>query len=212
MIAISSYRPFGESAESDRNLLMAKSTWDLAGWTSVYVGPKDDRLSGKNTIFLNQPEWPKPCRIKYLCGIAEKLSKIWGWVALVNGDIRVSQKSASLDSELNKVSAKCGYSLRYVPGENNIRDLGLDFFVGNSEVWSKIAPIFPNEYQIGKYRWDTSMLGHMITLFRDSLWDITPSRLIFHPVHKSRIDQSMETPPGDGYFARATWSTNKLIF
>lgn len=150
--------------------------------------------------------------IKSLLNLCVELTKNHLWSCIINADIQVDPKAARLESELNRAGAKCGFSLRFAPGEHRVRDLGIDFFVGTQEVWVAIAEVFPPEYQMGKQRWDTSMLAHMANMFPNTCFDLTPCRLIFHPPHGQRGDQSIEVPASDRFINCVRWPKQKLIY
>lgn len=211
MIALSNHRDFSASPEVAENQLKAKATWNPIFSKIIYTSPCEPQLCHENTYFLflvNEKTCPK---IKELCYLAGQIES--AYVVILNADIQLSPKTAQLEYYLQRVKADCGISLRFTPGDTSrVQDLGLDFFVARPVAWARIADLFPEEYELGHILWDTSMLAHFTNLYPETCYDITRSRLVFHPLHKSRGDQTMTVPASDQFYHKVAWPKKKLSY
>ncbi len=84
-------------------------------------------------------------------------------------------------------------------------DLGLDFFAATPTVWKAAAEKIPAEFTLGRIAWDNWMLNFFMSEFGNYCFDITPSRVVFHPQHEDREDQNWDFPKKDPYIVRNNW-------
>jgi hypothetical protein len=75
----------------------------------------------------------------------------------------------------------------------------LDFFCGRADVWGKAAQEIPSEFKLGHQLWDTWMASFFANNWPNDSYDLTPSKLIFHPKHDSRGNQETVKPVGNRY-------------
>lgn len=186
MIALSSFRPFGSSPEHDANTLRAHASWQQAFAWIVYFNNREPRLESPITAFAPLEDFP---RIRDMATMASGQSD---WVAILNADIFVPPRLIRVQEALERKHAKCAASWRHEflpdkPAESGRRcDNGLDFFCARPEVWELVAIHVDDRLRIGVGFWDTWLLGFFNTFFQSFLWDITPSRVVFHPRHENR--------------------------
>lgn len=173
-----------------------------------------------NVIFLSEgpskypKEWDKEeCipisfrpTIKYMAGIASNQKE---WSCLINADIIVSPRLKLAENALNKLSADCAFSMRIPVDGFRPVDLGLDFFCARPEVWKLVAGAIPEQFLIGKQQWDTWLMSFLAHNYPETFYDLTPSKLIYHPNHEDRGDQSIEIVP-DKYLKDVRWAKKQL--
>lgn len=208
MIAVSSYRPFGQAEEVDHLQLAAKASWNKIFERICYLSPPDDRLNPAEFIGTD-PQNPKP-GITSLAWVASGFGN--PWAVLINADIQLLPKAKGLPAQMEKANANCGFSLRAVPGVAGWPDLGLDFFIATKEIWQRCALEFHPSYRIGVSMWDTSMLGWLSSNFPEGIVDLSPSRMVIHPNHGNRNDQHMDKVTDDPWFTRVKWPKRRIVF
>lgn len=185
MIAISSFKPFSESAEVAKNQYSAKQSWEAVFSKIVYVTPfPEPELESDKTEFVVQPEtFPSIKSLALLCAEQEE------WTAIINADIIVDPKLLKVEKKLKELNAETCYSRRYQFGfdmsEAEIVDWGLDFFAATPSAWKEIAEAIPDEFRIAHQQWDTWMVSWMSK--HTKCYEITECRCIFHPKHGDRI-------------------------
>lgn len=187
MNAISSHRPFGESKEADYNQRMAFSTWISVFSHIVFFGETQPI-----------PAQFIPCDGKpFIKDMATLASKLPGWTAIINADIQLEPQTVDLPLHLGKVDANCAYSFRIPIGKDKPEDMGLDFFLAKPFVWEQAARLIPKEFRIGCIQWDTWMVSFFVNQFR--CFDISPLKLVYHPTHGERNDQSVTVDQKNWY-------------
>jgi hypothetical protein len=173
MTAVSSLKPDPTKGEVYRNQNRAYKTWVDAFNGVVYVG-------GESVV-------PRILDLVLEC------SNHQGWSCIINADIVVSPKMKDVEAKLNKLNAFAASSWRHEFDPDSdpfktgaVKDNGIDFFAARREVWNHCARIIPVGYYIGHILWDTWMLGYLNRHFCGRFFNITPSRVIFHPKHGNR--------------------------
>lgn len=186
MIALSSFRPFGEHAEYDRNQLAAKQSWVTLFSSIFYFNPPEPQMEGPNVSFVPWEPWPK---IRSLTEFASGLSEP---VAILNADIVLSMPFRHVQVRMKQLAFDAALSRRYqfepgAPLETaKLVDAGLDIFIASPQIWKTLSPWVPDEFRIGHNRWDTFMLGVLNYLRPGRVLDFTPARVVFHPAHEGR--------------------------
>lgn len=200
MIALSSHKPLDESAEVAENQIKALRTWREAFRMTVLFGTYHESLSGLAGVVPSE----RPT-IKRLCQYAAQQAE---WTAIINADIICDPRTAKLENELNVWNASCGFSRRIPVGGTVPTDWGLDFFCAKPHVWQLAAKLIPEQFVIGKILWDTWMVSFMVNHFPRTCFDISPSKLFFHPEHGDRGDQSIQCD--NPYLHRVRMTNNRI--
>lgn len=208
MIAISSFRPSatGEYAENQQR---ARATWLNAFDGILYFNAPQADMMGPCISFK---ENGNPPTIKRLMECA---SRSPDWCCLINADIVVNRRFRQVEARLREIGAKCAISRRFnfdpkqIGKPSKSDDLGLDIFCAIPEVWARAAAAIPEQYVIGRIRWDCWTLAHFMANWPDECYDFSESGVIFHPIHGGRGDQSMEERDAP-LVAKMTWPTNRI--
>lgn len=116
-----------------------------------------------------------------------------GWSAILNADIVIGPRWPHVEATLEAKKAKCASSWRFnfdpdkgiASGVHN--DNGIDFFAAVPEVWAHAYNICQEELRLGSGYWDGWMLSVFGTFFASGFWNLTPSKVINHPIHSGRI-------------------------
>lgn len=210
MIAVASHRPFSESPEFARNQLRARDSWEGQFDRIIYFGKPEKALAGQNVEFIDFEPFP---RIK---DMASKCAEFDGWSCIINSDIVVGEEFGFTAMRLAHNHAMCAVSRRYeFVGENvekaGMVDFGIDFFAATQQVWKRVAREIPDQFRIGHGCWDSYVLGFFNTNYGAMVFDITPTRCIFHPRHGDRkrvhpIDQTV----GGRYLEQCGWPRTQM--
>lgn len=192
MHAVSSLKPASNCPEEiAENQRRAKASWDRVFETVTYLG-------GTPTIK----------------SMAQRCADIPGWSCIVNADIVVAEHLLTIEQQLKDRDALCAMSQRYevVDGDfynARIVDLGLDFFAATQAAWGSVVMEMPEVFVIGKGLWDYWLNNYLCEVFSHAYYDLTPSRVIFHPKHGSRGNQSLHMAP-DRYMERNCWPRHNI--
>ena len=209
MNAVTSHRPFKDSFEIARNQLRARDSWLSAFDNITYLGPRQQSLQARGVRFINSEPFP---RIRDMASVCAEQH---GWSVIINADIVVSPKLPMVEMALDRRRATCALSQRYeFRGENLdlavVLDCGIDFFAAVQPVWQRCAKEFPDWLRIGSPEWDSVMLAFFQTDYLQTCYDLTPSRLIFHPHHGDRKHQAVSGERGSRYFGGSGWPPLRL--
>lgn len=182
MIAISSFRPFGQDPEWDTNQTTAHATWQKVFSKIIYLNDREPALESENTVFMGGNEHPT---IKSLCQIAAVQDE---WACIINADIQVAPKFIEIEALALKHDAKALVSYRWQleNGEHKVIDMGLDFFAATPRLWLRAALVIPAEFRLGHQLWDTWMMDFLNRAAGKRCYDITRAKCIFHPRHEGR--------------------------
>lgn len=182
MIAVSSFRPFGQDEESDSNALKAKQSWDEVFDSIYYLNAQEPELENDKTWFVGNDDYPT---IKQLCNWCAAQTD---WACIVNSDIVVSAAINQVLERAKKVFAWAVVSYRWQPknGSYAVTDNGLDFFAAIPTLWKRAYDQVPEQLRIGHQTWDTWMIGFFNKNARYHFYNITSYRCIFHPIHGGR--------------------------
>lgn len=193
MIFISSIRPFADDDAGgayQRNQLAAKESWERVATKIVYFNNYEPALDSPKTAFI-------PCeRYVRLMDLIELAARQNEWCAILNGDIVIGPGFPMVEAKLRARKAKCASSWRYnfdpATGLSSgvHEDNGIDFFAAVPEVWQKGYELVDDRLYIGSTGWDCWALSLFCTFFQTHFWNLTNSRVIFHPnaaAHGARI-------------------------
>lgn len=177
----------------------AKVTWDLVFSEVHYFNQAEPLLSGLNTLFIKTDP---PDEAPTIALMAEHASLTRSWTAILNADIMVMVDMLRIERILSyKYHADCALSRRFrTVHDQEPTDWGLDFFVARPEVWRAVAVQIPKVFRLGHIRWDTWLCSFWAHQYPQRFVDLTPSRLILHPDHDERGDQSIQEP--DNYYLK----------
>ena len=183
MIFISSCRPFDldDTGVYQRTQLVAKESWDKVASKIVYFNNFEPELDSPKTAFIPSDRY---VRLMDLIELAARQNE---WCAILNGDIVIGPGFQMVEAKLRARKAQCASSWRfnYDPdiglssGVHN--DNGLDFFAAVPEVWQKAYELVDERLYIASGGWDQWALSLFCTFFQPHFWNITNSRVIFHP-------------------------------
>lgn len=206
MIALSSFRPFSQCAEARQDhYSAAHHSWEQVFYSIQYFNNLEPSLSGNQTLFLGgSDERPK------VSLLAEHASLQKTWVSIINADIIVHAKLAHVPNQLRKLRGVCAISRRfdaYFPDQP--LDWGLDFFLATPEVWKAVSFQIPPVFTLGRIRFDTWLCSFFSHRYPDQCYDLTPSKLIFHPKHEERNDQHLDDPD-DFYLKNPAYPKKRL--
>lgn len=206
MNAISSHKPFHKSAEVAQNQICAHQSWNIVFSRIIYLGNHEPELASPKTEFLPRDTVPT------IREMAELASTLQDWSALVNADIVVDSRLFYVEHKLKAMRAECAMSRRWEfdPATMNfhaatIKDLGLDFFCASPAIWRRVAVEIPDEFLIGHILFDTWLLSFFMQIAPRYCYDLSPCRLVFHPKHEHRDDQSTPADVGRDVIARIRW-------
>jgi hypothetical protein len=142
------------------------------------------------------------------------------WAAIVNADIILAPTWPAVEAALRSSGAKAAISRRWtLPPDNDpeidedpfedaaLIDQGLDFFAARPEVWREAARFVPKQFKLGHILWDTWMLSFFVHNFKTA--DLTDARVVFHPQHEHRGDQSMMRS-SDSYLDMVRWPSIRI--
>jgi hypothetical protein len=213
VIAVSSFRPFADCAKEIRaNQLAAKASWDKVFDRIIYFGDPEPELASPGTEFIQVSNEGAPS----IKSIAEVCGRQEGWSCIINADIVVGRHLRRVEKQLNEIGAECTVSRRYrIPPDRNLSraklvDGGLDFFGAQSHVWKRVAGEILPEFRIGKVVWDTWMMNFFSRNYKQSCYDLTPSKIFFHPDHRNRRNQKIDVPLSKEERERRYWPTLTL--
>jgi hypothetical protein len=206
MIIVSSFRPF----ETCSNIVWLQQEAANRSWVRLfdrifYFNHSDTRMKSAKTAFL--PTNGKPA-IKKLAAFCGGLND---WSCLVNADIVIPQNFRRVEEALRGQPAGCAVSRRYtLPADGDtatarLTDLGLDFFAATNTVWKAVAEKIPEGFCLGRTKWDNWVLNFFMAEFGNHCYDLTNSRVVFHPMHEDRADQNWDYPKDDPYLNKNNW-------
>lgn len=199
MIAVSSYKP-NATGEIFRNQKSAIHSWNGAFTGIVILNGSDEfeRYFAQSPVF----DWKKDGegggapRIRDMASICGNQPD---WSCIINADIIVKRDMHRVANELKARYLNCAVSGRYEfdPDDSlvppRVNDLGMDIFCATPEVWKYTARHMPEGFLLGHILWDAWLLGFWNTNFKGTFADFTPAKVIYHPKHGNRGDQTMDT-------------------
>jgi len=189
VIVISSFRPFDldETGEYRRNQLAAFKSWQAVATKIFYFNNPEPLLDSPKTVFIPSERYVRLLDLIELAAMQED------WCAIVNADIIIGRNFPIVEAKLKARGAQCATSWRYNfdpdKGTNSgvHNDNGLDFFAGIPKVWQKGYELVDDRLYIGSTGWDSWALSLFCTFFQQTFFNITPTKVIFHPNHGGRI-------------------------
>ena len=176
MIAFSSCNP-NAAPEIGRNQDAAVSSW-IHVFDPINVGTESDPPTVKSLV--------------------EKCAAAEDWACIINADIIVKKDFRRVEDKLRWNQAQCAVSGRYEFDPDNdlyaprLNDLGMDIFCAVPEVWKRVAQDIPDKFRLGHILWDAWLLGYWNTNYGETFYDFTPAKVIYHPKHGNRGDNSMD--------------------
>lgn len=189
MIFVSSARPFNQdpSGEYTRNQLAAKHSWDSVASAIVYFNDYEPKLANNKTWFINSEPYPRILDLCEFCACQNE------WCAILNADIVIGSNFPSVEAKLKARKATCASSWRYnfdpaIGIQSGVKnDNGIDFFAATPEVWRIAYDLCQEQLRLGSGYWDGWMLSVFGTFAAAGFWNLTASRVIFHPNHNGRV-------------------------
>lgn len=189
MILISSIRPFASDPDGtyQRNQLAAKASWDRVASRIIYFNVKEPALDSAKTVWIPSEDYPT------ILSLVELAAQQTEWTALINADIVLGANLPLVEAKLKARKAKCASSWRWnfdpaigiQSGVHN--DWGGDFFAAVPAVWQKAYEMIDDRLTIASGGWDQWTLSFFCTFYPADFWNLTNSRVIFHPIHHGRV-------------------------
>ena len=211
MIIVSSFRPHvGCPANIWQQQEAANRSWTRLFDKIIYFNVSDPRMASDKTLFLPTEGKPSIQKIARFCG------GLAGWSCLVNADIFIPQKFRQVENALLAKGGGCAVSRRFtLPADGDtatarLTDLGLDFFTATGPVWQAVAEKIPPEFCMGRIAWDNWLLNFFMAEYGNDCYDLTNSRVVFHPMHEDRIDQNWNFPKDDPYILKNNWPFHSI--
>jgi hypothetical protein len=197
VIVLSSFRPFREDPEWDRNQLAAFRTWMMFAQRIVLFGQQEAELMNKKVVFIQSEQWPK---IKAMVDYAASQKN--QFVCICNGDIMLDPKILRIEQRMKFSNYRCASSRRWhfdpsKPMQEAITnasltdmdgrdDRGRDVFIARWDVWARIAKETPDKLRIGHNTWDAFLTDKFREHWDDKFIDFTAFRYVHHPHHGGR--------------------------
>jgi hypothetical protein len=182
VMAVSSFKPFKESAEIARNQIRAFESW-LAVFDSIlYFGAPEPRLFSTQTVFVPSDR-PSIRLLVLTAALAHKP------VCLLNADIVLAPHAREVfSSALVKAEAVASFRFEFDPkkafDQPRRVDNGLDVFVAHPRIWARLWWAIPDHFTLGKPVWDSWCWGWFGS--NTKFVDVTATRCVFHPRHTRR--------------------------
>lgn len=197
MIVLSSFRPFGESQEWDRNQMAAFRTWMMFAKRVFLFGQMEPAIDNSKVGWVSSDQYP---RIKDMATLAGRQKN--QIVMICNGDIRVNPNVLRLEQRMRVTNCHCASSRRWHFDPEKVitkhmdtatltdmegrDDRGRDVFIARWDVWARIAKEMPEKYRIGNPQWDAFLTDKFREHWNDQFIDFTTMRLCHHPHHGGR--------------------------
>jgi len=186
MTFISSFKPTDEAMPRQ---VSAFQSWNEVASQIVYFNSPCVALTSPKTTFVESEVFPSIWKIAALAGWAPE----YEWVCILNADIVITANLLNVVEKLNarKVTAASSWRYQFDPAKGissaeKPTDMGLDFFMALPEVWRGMAGKIPKDLTIGAPLWDTWMLSYFATFCCEHYADITPAKVVLHPIHSAR--------------------------
>lgn len=210
MVAISSFRPHGESEEYRRNQLRAKESWEKVFDRIIYFGHAEPELASGKTTFIGHEGWPT------IREVAAEASRQFDMVTVLNADIVLTRNFFALECRMRESGALACTSRRYTfnPDEPieahkcviEQQDKGLDVFVMMPALWARMAVEMPESLRMGHQQWDTWVSGWCTFHLGHSFRNFNELRAILHPRHNGRkMPHADSIKTTDRYISMAEW-------
>lgn len=197
MILVSSFRPFKEDPEWDRNQLTAFRTWMMFAKRIILFGQHEPDLSNNKVSFVPSEQFP---RIKDMIGVAAKQRN--QFVAICNGDILLNPSIIRIEGRMKNGHYKCASSRRWhfdpakpmaeamesasLIDADGRDDRGRDVFIARADAWDKLLSEAPDHLRVGHQHWDAWLTDAFRRHWDAKFLDFTALRIVHHPHHQGR--------------------------
>ncbi len=179
MIAVSSHKPFAQSAETASNQARAFNSWTPVFDWIYYFGLPEPQLRSNKTVFI-------PSGIPSIQLLMQMASVLQSPVCIINADIVLDSKArAILQSAMRRFQVASSFRLEFTSNIREARrvDNGLDMFIAHPAVWRNCWPVVSPEFRIGRPVWDSWLNAWLRDEYRMAYTDLSAHRLLFHPRH-----------------------------
>jgi len=199
---LSSLRPFDQNLEYAKLQLDALESWQALGSQIVYFNsPKECSIREGFQIQFVEPKQSPPTIYEMIAWTLDKGNAETS-IAIVNSDIVLGRDINLLEQVVrnyqmtrNWAATSFRYTYDTVLGIHNAwrdpNDLGLDIFIAPRRIWEVIYREIPalgaTKLTIGRILWDNTVnayFGERLAVNR--YIDLTPWKVVFHPVHGER--------------------------
>lgn len=166
--------------------MAAWKSWHQVAEAIVLFNDVQPALQSSITRFIPAESHPRIMELVELCMYQKE------WCAILNGDIVITECFQRVELTLSARRAQAAVSWRHefdpnVGLEPRARvDNGLDFFAACPWIWAQVYAAVNENLRLGAIQWDSWMLGFFGLRSGGSLFDITPSRCVCHPLHQGR--------------------------
>lgn len=212
MIFLSSFRPQANCPDEIwEHQIAANRSWTRVAESIFYFNKLDLNLRSTKTAFIGNSD-DKPS-IRQLAAFAGGMNS---WVAILNADIVIPQAFRRVEDAIRSRACACVVSRRYniaVDGDQSqakVTDHGLDFFAATPHVWKAVANEIPDDFKMGRIVWDNWLINFFMLHYGNFCYDITPARVVFHPLHEHREDQNWEFNKNDPVLRKNNWPFHSI--
>lgn len=187
MIAVTSHRPHGESAEYATNQIRAIDSWRPFFKHIFLFGPYEKDLC-KGEVLTAKTEGDFPT-IKSMVELA-----MWcdDYACLMNADIILGPEFNEVQKKIRDLSIPAATSYRYefngdmADAVRRKEDRGMDLFIARNDIWAMVHKEIPEDLRIGHNRWDSWLCGFFCHHLGFGFRQFTDARCVFHPNHGGR--------------------------
>ncbi|MES2367099.1 MAG: hypothetical protein V4563_14580 [Pseudomonadota bacterium] len=183
MIAVSSHKPFAQSAEIARNQVRAFNSWLAVFDAIIYFGASESALASPYTAFIHSTERPRIRDLMFAASLATSPA------CLINSDIVLAPNASEmLIGAMKRNEAATSFRYEFNPAQGDLSlaskvDNGLDLFLARPDVWRRCWADFPGHFRIGKPMWDSWLYMWMREHCQGKFADLSKWRLVYHPRH-----------------------------
>ncbi len=183
MIAVSSHKPFADSAEIARNQARAFQSWLAAFDAIIYFGAPEKALASPYTAFIHSTERPRIRDLMFAASLATSPA------CIINADIVLAPNAREmLTGAMKRNDAAISFRLEFDPEHSDLSrarkvDNGLDLFLAQPALWRKCWKDCPDHFRIGKPVWDSWLYMWMRENCKGRFVDLSQWRFVYHPRH-----------------------------
>ncbi len=183
MIAVSSHKPFAQSAEIARNQIRAFHSWLPVFDAIIYFGAPENSFASSKTVFIHSTERPRIRELMFAMSLANSPA------CIINADIVLAANALEmLTGAMKRHDAAISFRLEFNPENGDLSrarkvDNGLDLFIAQPALWRKCWASCPDHFRIGKPVWDSWLYMWLRENCKGRFADLSQWRFVYHPKH-----------------------------